>query len=113
MKRLFSKVAGVTYGNLQSILATLQGGEPCRIQPEPDNRYDPNALAIYVATADGVKQVGYIPKELAKQLAPLMDGEALTTYVEEVTGGFEIGDDGDIAAYGLRIAIEIPDKDAS
>ena len=49
-RTLVSKVAGVTYEGRQDIIAKLSGAEPCRIVPEPDNKYDPSALAVHVAT---------------------------------------------------------------
>jgi single-stranded-DNA-specific exonuclease len=106
-RTIVSKVAGVTYEGRQSIIALLRGDEPCRIVPEPTNAYDPNALAVHIATSDGVKHVGFIPRELAKQIAPLLEGEAVMVRILEITGGFETGD-GEIATYGLRIAIDVP-----
>ena len=103
------KVAGVTYEGRQDIIATLRGNEPCRIVPEPTNPYDPNALAVHIATSDGVRHVGFIPKWLAADIAPHLEGEAVMATLAEITGGFEIND-GEIAAYGLRVRIEIPDE---
>jgi len=37
---------------------------------EPDNPYDPNAIKVALA---GIVFLGYVPKEIAKELAPLMD----------------------------------------
>jgi hypothetical protein len=37
---------------------------------EPNNPFDPNAIRITVA---GVILLGYVPREVAKDLAPLMD----------------------------------------
>lgn len=103
------KVAGVTYENRQSIIAALRGNEPVRVVPEPDNKYDPNALAIHIATSDGVQHCGYVPRYLAADIAPHLEGEAVMAELAEITGGFEI-DDGEYAAYGLRIRVEIPDE---
>lgn len=107
-RTVICKVAGVTYENRQATLAQLRGTEPARIVPEPANPYDPNALAVQVALADGtIAHVGYIPKELAKTIAPHLEGEAVTVRLLEVTGGFELPD-GDVAALGLRIEVEFP-----
>lgn len=98
---LNTKVAGVTYEGRQDIIAALKGNEPCRIVPEPTNPYDPNALAVHVAVEQGVvKHVGYIPREMAAQIAPYLEGEALMVSLSEITGGFET-QYGDTAAYGL------------
>lgn len=110
---LNTKVAGVTYEGRQDIIAALRGDEPCRIVPEPENPYDPNALAVHVAIEPGiVKHVGFVPREIAAQIAPHLEGEAVMAQLVEITGGFETRD-GDIAAYGLRIRIEIPDGEVA
>ena len=106
------RVAGVTYEGRQEYLSRLTGEEPVRLVPEPENQYDNNAIAVYIATKDGVKHCGYIPKELAAQIAPVMDNEAFMASIEAITGGFEMYN-GDTAAYGLRIAVELPDIEQS
>lgn len=103
-----TKVVGVTHDNRQAIIAKLKGNEPCRIEPEPSNPYDPNALAVKVATPDGIQHVGYIPRDLAARIAPLLDGENLMVKIEAITGGFETRD-GDVAAYGLIIRVKAED----
>lgn len=104
-----TKVAGVTFDDRQSIIAGLRGNEPCRVVPEPDNPHDPNALAVHVAVTPGnVKHVGFIPRDLAAKIAPLLEGEAVMVRLRGKTGGFETRW-GDTAAYGLLIEIEVPD----
>ena len=44
---------------------------PATLVPEPDNAYDPNAIAVM---AEGVK-VGYVPPELCKGVKPLLDDD--------------------------------------
>lgn len=99
------KVSGVTYEGRQDILKQLRGDEPARIVPEPTNPYDPNALAVHIAMHDGtIAHAGYVPRELASEVAPLLDGEAVMVKIDSVTGGFET-EYGDTAYYGLRINI--------
>ncbi|HEY5901539.1 MAG TPA: HIRAN domain-containing protein, partial [Anaerolineales bacterium] len=75
MKHLIVKVAGVTFEGRQEHLRRLRGHEPVRIVPEPENSYDPNALAVHIALDDQtVVHVGYVPRELAAEIAPLLDG---------------------------------------
>jgi single-stranded-DNA-specific exonuclease len=105
-----TKVAGVTFENRQSLISKLKGNEPCRISPEPSNKYDPNAIAIHVAYNGEVLHIGYLSKELAAQIAPYLDGEALMCSIAEITGGFELSDGG-TAAYGVRLRIELPEFD--
>ena len=106
-KTYFTKVVGVTYENRQSVIEKLVGSEPCRLVPEPENAYDSNAIAVLVATAIGVQQIGYLKREFAAKVAPLMEGEPLMCKIMEITGGFETSD-GEQAAYGVVLEIEIP-----
>lgn len=110
-KVVVSKVAGVTYEGRQDTIQKLQGNEPARIVPEPTNPYDPNALAVHVALADGtIAHVGFIPRDLAAVIAPHLEGEAVMCRLLGVTGGFEQWDGG-TASLGLRIEVEYPVDD--
>lgn len=100
IKILNTRVSGVSYH--QDILASLTGNEPCRLVPEPDNQYDPNAIKVMVATDGGPQHVGYVPKGMAGVVSKALDGEACMCRLLEITGDFEGS-----AALGLRIAIEI------
>ncbi|MEO8520560.1 MAG: HIRAN domain-containing protein [Acidobacteriota bacterium] len=53
--------------------ASLDVGEAVVLEREPDNPHDGNA--ILVLTQGGI-ELGYVPRELAKQMAPLLDGGA-------------------------------------
>lgn len=110
-KVVVSKVAGVTYESRQDTIKRMTGREPARIVPEPENPYDPNALAVHVALDDGtVAHVGFIPRDLAAMIAPHLKGEAVMCRLLGVTGGFETWD-GEIASLGLRIEVEYPIED--
>jgi hypothetical protein len=105
-KTIVFKVAGVTYENRQDTISIMHGSEPCRIVPEPTNAYDPNALAV-IAIVEGSRQhIGYVPKELAKLIAPHLDGEQVDVKILEITGGF-----GDFPIYGLRLRVEVPESE--
>ncbi len=114
MRVLHVKVAGTSFEDRQQTLAMMQGTEVARIVPEPDNVFDKNALAVYVAFPPesnmGIKHVGYIPRQLAAEIAPALGGEAMMVSVAEVIGGFETSD-GELANYGLRLKIELPTTD--
>lgn len=49
----------------------LKEGDSLLIEREADNAFDPNA--IKVLSADGSLHLGYVAKEVAVELAPLMD----------------------------------------
>lgn len=111
MKTLYTKVAGVTFNGRQEMIERLHGTELCRLEPEPENLYDPNAIAVKIAmppeAGGDILHVGYIPKELAAEIAPHLEGENLICEINEITGGFVKGN-GDTASYGLWLKVEIP-----
>lgn len=117
--RYTTKVAGVTFPNMdgtnrQDILQQLHGTAwrevPCRLEPEPDNQYDPNAIRVVIAMQPGtVQQVGYVPKNLAAIVAPHLQGEAVIVQIVDVNGGFENWR-GEVANYGMQIDINLPDE---
>ena len=55
----------------KSYASTLTEGDGLLIDREPGNAFDPNA--IKVLSPDGIIHIGYVAKEVAVELAPLMD----------------------------------------
>jgi hypothetical protein len=47
-------------------------GRPLELRRDPDNPHDPNAIAVH--PAGGGEQLGWVPRELAADLAPELDG---------------------------------------
>jgi hypothetical protein len=114
--RHFTKVNGVTFPNedgtsRQDVLARCTKDTPCRLEPEPTNKYDPHAVKVMVATEPGkVEQVGYVPRNLAAVIAPHLQGESvIMVQIHEITGGFEFFG-GERASYGMNISITLPDQ---
>jgi len=68
----------------QAFLKTCSSGDPLVLVREPKNKYDRNAIAVF----RGTDQLGYLSKEVAGELAKVMDsGKKLTAKILEVTGG--------------------------
>lgn len=109
MKTVIFSVVGVTFEGRQEIIRQLTGYEACRIVPEPDNPYDKNALAVQVKLSDEIVKIGYVAKDRAAQLAPLLQGENVLARIEEITGGFAKWD-GSKASLGVRIRAEFPSE---
>jgi hypothetical protein len=68
-------VAGVA-GAARHHAAALQSdavapGEALELRRDPANEHDPNAIAIHAA--GGREQIGWVPREIAVQLAPELD----------------------------------------
>jgi hypothetical protein len=64
-----SGVAGTQFrpGALES--DALAPGSPLALRREPENEHDPNAIAVDA----GGEHVGFVPRELAEELAPELD----------------------------------------
>jgi single-stranded-DNA-specific exonuclease len=98
-----TKLAGVTFEGRQDVVARLQPGSPVRLVRQPDNEFDPNAVAVFAP--DG-EQVGYLNRRLASVLAPALDaGAEWDVSVTEVTGGEEAG------ARGVNVLFSRPDSE--
>lgn len=105
MDSLYTKVASVTYEGRQSSLAKCAVGDEVRLDPEPNNPYDKYAVAVRVAAQDGnIYHIGYVPGDLARIIAPHLDGESISAKVSELTGGYEKWD-GSRASLGLIIRV--------
>jgi HIRAN domain len=49
----------------------VKPGERLELRRDPDNPHDPNAIQVH--PSDGGAQVGWVPRELAVELAPQLD----------------------------------------
>ncbi|MGH7683219.1 MAG: DEAD/DEAH box helicase, partial [Vulcanimicrobiaceae bacterium] len=80
-----TKLAGVSFEGRQDIAAGLRPGTRLELRRMPENPHYGNAIAVFY----GALQIGFINRAMAKQLAPLIDGEArrYAAEVTTVTGG--------------------------
>lgn len=77
------RVAGIVYqdesGELNrdriKHLKYVRYGSKFLLEREPDNEHDPNAIAIKLPVRKGQVNlmIGYIPRKIAAQIAPLID----------------------------------------
>jgi len=105
----FFNVAGVMFEGRQEVLEELVGDEVVYLKPEPENQYDPNAVAVWIkyppeASTNDAK-IGYVPKAQASEYAAMMRVSDFTAEIEERVGGFQTSA-GERAAYGLVIRCE-------
>jgi single-stranded-DNA-specific exonuclease len=81
-----TKLVGVSFEGRQDTIAGLRVGSDLVLQRQPENQYDANALAVFY----GALQLGFVRKEIAKHLAPLIDaGARYRARIESLTGGGE------------------------
>ena len=65
-------VAGAARHHADAVAAEDVGpGRPLALRRDPDNPHDPSAIAV--DPADGGEQVGWVPREIAAELAPELD----------------------------------------
>jgi single-stranded-DNA-specific exonuclease len=80
----YTKVVGVSFEGRQNLIAGLAPGDPLELVREPDNAFDPNALAVRY----GRLQLGYLRREIAQRLAPNVDaGDRYSISIGSITGG--------------------------
>jgi hypothetical protein len=73
-------VAGAAQHHAEALAADeVEPGRPLELRRDPDNPHDPNAIAVHLP---GGAQVGWVPREVAAELAPRIDaGEPLSAVV--------------------------------
>jgi hypothetical protein len=77
-------VAGVTFRPEAHADSSFDPGRPLALVPEPDNEHDPNAVGIW--NEEGTLQAGYVPREVAPELAG--DEQAISLW--RVEGGLRV-----------------------
>ena len=108
LRRIETKTAGVTHGNRQKLLARLSRYAPeditIQLQRESGNTYDSNAVQIIAAVSGkGSAVMGYLNRQLAAAIAPLLDkGKEIRSTFKAITGGADYR-----LAYGLNVELAI------
>jgi hypothetical protein len=101
-------VSGTRHGNRRAIIKSfLQPGQPLNLVREPGNPDDRWAVRILVPHGGRADDIGYVPREIASILGPLMDKPH--KYIAECTK-ILAGEPGvpivDVALYGPNADIE-------
>jgi hypothetical protein len=103
---LRTKVAGVTFNGRQGFIAYVAKNMQnsfVTLRRDPNNAYDKNAIQVIAVVKNGKNvQLGFVPKELAKALAPAMD-QGLRPWVKN----FRIYRGGPKGTYGVTIDFTI------
>lgn len=81
----YTRVVGVTFGNVQFILPRLKSGMPLQFYREPNNPYDSNAIRV---ECNG-EAIGHLDASIAAQYANGIDNgfDFLEGKISEITGG--------------------------
>ncbi|WP_379969154.1 HIRAN domain-containing protein [Ectobacillus sp. sgz5001026] len=101
-KPFITRIAGVTFEGRQSIIAGMSPQDRIYLKRDYNNTYDPYAIGVHLVEG---RQIGWIPAELAKSLAPLMDsGTKYTVRIKQKLGG---------NGYSYGVGIEVSKKEKS
>lgn len=68
-KRQVQIMGSSFYPGAGNWLAKMRPGQQLRVEREPTNQYDPNAVAVYLFQ----QKLGHFPRGFASEVAPLMD----------------------------------------
>jgi len=93
-----TKIVGSTFCNSQQKISGLKQNDELRVVAEPENKFDPNAVAVYILET----KLGYIPRETASKIVSDVVKNKVTCFVSEVTGGT-----GGKENYGCNIVLNI------
>lgn len=98
-----TKISGVTFNNRQHIIRALKVDDAVILRRNPSNAFDRNAVEVWSLTSG---MIGYIPKDLAAQIASRMDElggnhNGIITAISAIQGKNSM--------LSVRIRFELPD----
>jgi hypothetical protein len=75
-------IAGVQHHQMYKVLKDMKIGERLSIIPDPENKYDPNAIRLEYL---GIIMVGFVPKKFSSEVnAKLAVGKTLECVIVEL-----------------------------
>jgi hypothetical protein len=83
------RVAGTSYRPEELADPGFEPGNPLTLVREPDNPHDANAISVW--NADRTAQAGYVPADVAAELAGFEDLSALSLWEWRGTAGERVG----------------------
>jgi len=103
-----TNVAGVTFEGRQDLIIKLNVGQSIKLVREPENIHDDNAIKVVV---EDNSSIGYINRDLAKIIAPLMDKNNNITFIEgKISSIYQVKNDSSII--GVKIKFQLPDNNS-
>lgn len=79
--------AGVKFrAGAADIIAEMPNGTELELRPEPDNKFDPNAIAVLYSDA----QLGYVPGHLCEKILGYIDAGQINMVMHGEGNKFEI-----------------------
>lgn len=66
-------IAGVQFYEAKNVLHDLKVGNRLRLEEEPTNQYDPNAVQIIHVTDETETMLGYVPKKFSASVSAFLE----------------------------------------
>ena len=66
-------IAGVKFHQAKSCLSRLEDGMILSMVPEPDNKYDNNAVQLIAEIEDDVFMLGYVPGKISASVSAFLE----------------------------------------
>lgn len=74
MPTIEASVVGLKHHDFAKVGGGIEAGSALLLHRQPDNPHDGNAIAVSITVGGRTRQIGYIDRHSAKELAPLLDG---------------------------------------
>jgi hypothetical protein len=75
-------LAGVQFRpNAKEVISQLEEGEVLELEPEPENKFDANAIKINYYDGREYHHLGYVPKLISAEISALLEVEELECVV--------------------------------
>ncbi len=93
---MITKVVGVTFSNekykvdRQDIIKHLKGDEKIILRREPKNRFDKNAIGVFVELDYQTLQIGYLKAELSGMLSEMWKEYRFNSSIDQIRPGNEV-----------------------
>ena len=92
--------------NYQNNIDKCTEGDNVFCMAEPTNPYDKNAIKVCIDKA-GKRTIGYLPRDIAKLLSPILKGIVLDAPIQSIAGGY---DDKEYKGVWIRLYLEFNHK---
>lgn len=66
-------IAGVKFHEYKQCLNDITEGDTLKLVPEPANKFDPNAVAIYFDNGAKQSMLGYVPKRFSSEVSAMIE----------------------------------------
>lgn len=107
VEKTFSLMGSSFIGGAGQLIDKLKPASPLTLKRQPENSHDKNAVLVILSGASGTRALGWLPRQLAQEIAPLLDS-GVNVIVRKAPPLAKFG-----AYRGIFELAYIPNEDAS